>query len=665
MAFPYGAHAAYRSSSTNSGNSGNPNTAVPSGATTQDIVVCIASNDYVTSTYTWPAGFTELYDVDNTTDGQSHSVAWKRLTQADTGSYTATVSAGPGDWVMQCAAFSGRAGVPTATGNFENTTGGSPVDMFATSLTAYQGDDVLWMVGLDTQVSTPGVSIAPPSGYTERQETSNSWTTVEIATLDNVPAGDTGGPTGTATSSSANGGWYVFLVRMRSSTTYPTLAKPPNNLGLVGYWSLNEGNGTVATDFSGNGNHGTLQNGPTWVNGKFGTALDFDGLDAVVTASPPDVTNFTLSAWVKPESSDLTSGINLIINKTSVSADHNYCLIIFNGTADVCFYAGSGVYRDLTEPTATMVEGIWYHIVGTYSTANGGTLTLYVNGVQRNESTGQGTLTYGGTQILSIGDYVTEESGEDFNGGIDEVRVYNRALSASEVAALYGSGAIQVGGSSKDLQRGSTLERGLVGDWTFDGPDFITTVADVSGNNNDGYVYNVATSSAKTKGKLGQAAKFSASNDYIRVPTISISSAISVSAWVKTDNYTSGALVVKSQVFENWELFLEGSGCGSAGIQWRGADSCSQISASPPTPTDAWHHIVATQTGTSAILYVDGVVAASGSITAIGNTGAPIRIGNDFGPFNGAIDDVRIYNRVLSATEVKQLYNLGRTTVSP
>jgi hypothetical protein len=59
-----------------------------------------------------------------------------------------------------------------------------------------------------------------------------------------------------------------------------SLQKPPNNLGLVGYWSFNEGTGTKATDFSGNSNTWTLTAGPMWTNGKRGKALSFDGSDA-------------------------------------------------------------------------------------------------------------------------------------------------------------------------------------------------------------------------------------------------------------------------------------------------------------------------------------------------------------------------------------------------
>ena len=69
----------------------------------------------------------------------------------------------------------------------------------------------------------------------------------------------------------------VFLCSANSASA--AISKPPSNLGLVGYWSFNEGKGVTSSDFSGNGNKGTLTNmqGNPWVNGRLGKALSFDG----------------------------------------------------------------------------------------------------------------------------------------------------------------------------------------------------------------------------------------------------------------------------------------------------------------------------------------------------------------------------------------------------
>jgi len=78
---------------------------------------------------------------------------------------------------------------------------------------------------------------------------------------------------------------------------------PPTNLGLVGYWSMNEGTGTVAGDGSGNGNRGILTGGPTWVDGKRGKAINFDGGDDYVNAGSAGnferTNSFTVSLWIK------------------------------------------------------------------------------------------------------------------------------------------------------------------------------------------------------------------------------------------------------------------------------------------------------------------------------------------------------------------------------
>ena len=84
----------------------------------------------------------------------------------------------------------------------------------------------------------------------------------------------------------------LFLVSF-SLVSAATITLPPNNLGLIGYWSFDDESGTVATDHSGNGNDGTLQGDPTWTNGKKGGALDFDGSDDYVDLATqiPNQTN--------------------------------------------------------------------------------------------------------------------------------------------------------------------------------------------------------------------------------------------------------------------------------------------------------------------------------------------------------------------------------------
>ena len=92
-----------------------------------------------------------------------------------------------------------------------------------------------------------------------------------------------------------------------------------NPAGLVAHWKFDEGSGTTASDASGNGNTGTLINGPQWTAGKVGNALYFDGIDDVITVADSNSLDlssaFTLSAWVNPAST--STNWNVILVKTT------------------------------------------------------------------------------------------------------------------------------------------------------------------------------------------------------------------------------------------------------------------------------------------------------------------------------------------------------------
>jgi hypothetical protein len=166
----------------------------------------------------------------------------------------------------------------------------------------------------------------------------------------------------------------------------------------------------------------------------------------------------------------------------------------------------------------------------------------------------------------------------------------------------------------------------------------------------------MSTSSSPVAGKIGQALSFNGITSYVQTPTQSISGTITVSAWVYSSNFNqSGFIIGKNPVNTQWELFFEGT------LRWRGGSGSDLLYCNAPS-SNAWHHVAATQSGLNASLYIDGALCQSATVTALGNGAGTIDIGRfDNGyHFNGAIDDVRIYNRALSASEVQQLYNAGR-----
>src|SRR6266513_617038 len=197
--------------------------------------------------------------------------------------------------------------------------------------------------------------------------------------------------------------------------------------GLVAAWGFNEGTGTTVADASGNNNTGTIS-GATWSTlGRYGNALSFNGTNNLVvvnsSASLNVTTAMTLSAWVFPTATQ--SGWRTIMQR-EVDA---YFLNASNDAGPLRPAGGgtfNGTVRFVGGPTALAVN-TWTHVALTY---DGAAIRLFVNGTQVATAAQTGTLQTNASP-LRIGGNVPY--GEYFQGRLDEVRIYNRALSASEI----------------------------------------------------------------------------------------------------------------------------------------------------------------------------------------------------------------------------------------
>jgi len=235
--------------------------------------------------------------------------------------------------------------------------------------------------------------------------------------------------------------FYILTLSLEASAS--TINKSPNYLGssngLVGYWtmdgnSVNWATGAV-TDSSGRGNTGTITNMATSTAiGKIGQALKFDGVNDYVNAGNGASLNITdaitLSAWVKIIGAQPTYA--RIIAKSWVY----YLQIDTNNTAVLGFQDGQPWIGVLG--SRVLSDNTWYHIVGTYD-KNGGATNgrIYINGVLDNTLTSTQPIQTVGSSVL-IGAHSGGLPG--FHGLIDEVRVYNSALSAGEIQQLYNAG---------------------------------------------------------------------------------------------------------------------------------------------------------------------------------------------------------------------------------
>ncbi len=195
--------------------------------------------------------------------------------------------------------------------------------------------------------------------------------------------------------------------------------------GLVLALGFNEGTGTSAADSSGNGNTGTLSSATWTTSGKYGNALSFNGSNALVSIldrpSLDLTTGMTLEAWVNPSSTsnawqDLIYKMNNDIYYLEASSPQSQ-VPGMGGT-----FSSDPLYG-----TAALAANTWSHLAATY---DGATMRLYVNGTQVASRALAGAI-QASSGALSIGG--DSLYGQYFAGLIDEVRVYNRALSGSEI----------------------------------------------------------------------------------------------------------------------------------------------------------------------------------------------------------------------------------------
>ncbi len=241
---------------------------------------------------------------------------------------------------------------------------------------------------------------------------------------------------------------------------------PPTD--LVGYWKFDAGSGTSAVDSSMYGNNGTLQNGPTWIaGGKVNSALNFDGTDDRVTV--PDSSSLrltgnriTLAAWVKPDT--ITQSWSTVMQRSRTglgwmdwqiyarandapTPNRPVCRFDFDG--DSAVDANEEVQGDII-----LAANTWHHLACTY---DGTALRFYIDGTLRGTTASASQTIINSTRPVWIGG--NEAWGEYFDGQIDDVRIYSRALSEAELKGIAGGNPPPTphAGICADFETGYTL----------------------------------------------------------------------------------------------------------------------------------------------------------------------------------------------------------------
>lgn len=458
----------------------------------------------------------------------------------------------------------------------------------------------------------------------------------------------------------------------------------PTN-GLVGYWPFN-GN---ANDQSGNGNNGTV-NGATLTTDRFGnqnSAYSFDGINDFISVnddvSLKPTTGLTISAWVLIDQTQ-SGNFRRIVSKqyNDVQNFGSYQLIsgtnnsTYQGTAGLTVRTGTGnsqiqpnIYS-WTGDNGVSATNLYQHIVGTF---DGSQLKFYQNGILVSTVNFSGNLFYDNQNLLfGKGKEGETLPGSDIflNGKIDDIGIWNRALSQQEITNMYNG----VTYSDTCNAVSGSLVNGLVGYWPFCG-----NANDDSGNGNNGTVSG-ATLTIDRFGNPNSAYNFDGViGTHINVPLQqNLQGDKSFSCWLQLPetfinpycNFITGKNL--SIVLPNDYLSVNGNEVtyianNTVGHFYDGKTGVGLFSSNDLN-NNIWHHIVLTHNYISqeAKLYIDGVLIESVISNGL-NTNSIIDrfiFGGDLNSNTsnnatlfGNLDDIGIWNRALTSQEVTQLFN--------
>ena len=206
---------------------------------------------------------------------------------------------------------------------------------------------------------------------------------------------------------------------------------PITDPNLVGWWKLDDGGASVALDWSGRRNDGTVIGDPNWVAGHIedGNALDLDGFDDCVNCGNPQdfniPTQITLAAWVK---TDAAGGATQSYVTKMVGGENSSYTLRHIDTDNIEFLIGTA---SATFPVSSSFNGVWHHLAGTY---DGSALRLYVDCSLQATTANVGAIPTSAYNVNIGRDSIGNRF--PYDGAIDDVRIYNRALTQAELALI-------------------------------------------------------------------------------------------------------------------------------------------------------------------------------------------------------------------------------------
>ena len=452
----------------------------------------------------------------------------------------------------------------------------------------------------------------------------------------------------------------------------------------IAHWRFDEGHGETVNNsgFGGSDLIGTLGTGdsaPSWSNeGKASKALEFEGSQRITLANPSvyQIDNKTVSFWAKP-SGDID----------------NYQLPFYGGAnwyagfkptnqMMVSYKKGDGSQQTAyTTEANTVIPDEWhYYAYGFNVSGDNVTISFY----RDSQFISSSTRTTGYSSSYDSTFYLGGVATVYYDGLLDEVKFYNYALSEDEVALDYNQGMAAVMGQSSS-NTGSTAPGGSaaqeycvpgstdtcrppVAEWLFE-ENTGDTAYDTSGNGNDGTLQSMDNSNwVVGANSSGAGLSFDGEEEYISVAHSSLlePSSITISAWIKIPseyNPTNGGNIVDKGANSGYRLRIKNNE-NNREIDFLDRGATNWLLSDFSVPADQWTHIVATGDSSGLKIYANGELKKSNSTAYGGPTpGGILKIGDDNGvsdtPFDGLIDNVRIYDYARTPAQIAWDYNRG------
>ena len=460
------------------------------------------------------------------------------------------------------------------------------------------------------------------------------------------------------------------LASLGFDSTFVVSAQPPNTTpaplpsGLVSWWDGDLVSGATAFDL-GSGINGTLVNGATIVPGKVGNAFSFDGIDDFVfvpsSASLVPANAVSVDLWAKINSMPDEAAHLIDAKLTGVPKPNGliYGLFVLGDGRAGFGVTTSGVLTSAFALTNIVGDGQFHHLAGTW---DGSEVKLYVDGILEGSALTSGALVSGSEAEIVIGDHNPAIQVRRVHGLLDEVQIFNRALSVAEIQSIYLAGSA---GVSKVIP--APLPAGLVSWW--DGDLVSGTTAFDLGSGINGTMVNGATI---VPGKVGNAFSFDGIDDFVQVPDSDLwtfgSNDFSIDLWANFTTVDTGSRDQLRNVFvghdgagptNKWIFFY-----AENGLFFHIFDETEGIPiflgpfAFTPV-VGQFHHFAVTRSGNTFTFYADGTaVGSTVDSRSIPNAAAPLTIGQSegIGFFHGLIDEVQLFNRALSNAEIQRIY---------